>query len=139
MGFAIKVGSKTIFPSKFYDGKNQNCPFTFYAPRKSLLRGIKSNIFDDLLIGNFAKVIIPENRRINFRNILKVPSKYIDNAGINNIKELREFLWIYRNSYDNKLIQIKSEIKIRIRDLIISKFVGRNNLLVNLKKIYQKL
>ena len=119
--------------------KNQNCPFTFYAPRNSLLRGIKSNIFDDLLIGNFAKVIIPENRRINFRNILKVPSKYIDNAGINNIKELREFLWIYRNSYDNKLIQIKSEIKIRIRDLIISKFVGRNNLLVNLKKIYQKL
>ena len=139
IGFAIKVGGKTIFPSKFYKSKNQNCPFTFYAPRNSLLRGIKSNIFDDLLIGNFAKVIIPENRRINFRNILKVPSKYIDNAGINNIKELREFLWIYRNSYDNKLIQIKSEIKIRIRDLIISKFVGRNNLLVNLKKIYQKL
>ena len=134
--FSIKVGSRLVSPDlKFYKVKS---PFIFHVPRKSLLRAIKSNIFDDLLIGNFAKVYILENQPVNFKNTFKVASKYIDNAGVNNLEELKKFLWVYRNSYDNKLIQIKSEIKVKSRDLILSKLISNKKILGVLKNIYQR-
>jgi len=135
--FSIKVGSRLVSPDqKFCKAKS---PFIFHVPRKSLLRAIKSNIFDDLLIGNFAKVYILENQPVNFKNTFKVASKYIDNAGVNNLEELKKFLWVYRNSYDNKLIQIKSEIKVKSRDLILSKMISNKKILGVLKNIYQRV
>lgn len=136
--FSIKV-SKTIVKPKNTNFSNTKMCFILEAPRSSLMRAIKQNIFDDLLIGNFAKVLIPTNKAINFRNILKIPSKYIDNANIKSLEDLKDFLWIYRNSYDNKLVQIRSELKEGARDLITSRFIGNKNFLGNLKKIYQKL
>ncbi len=136
--FSIKVGKKFIKANDFNSANNKVC-FTLEAPRFSLIRSIKLNIFDDLLIGNFAKVLIPRDKLINFRNILKIPSKYVDNANISNLEELKEFLWIYRNSYDNKIVQIRSELKENARDIITSKFIGNYKFLGNLKKIYQKL
>ncbi len=134
--FSIKVGSRIVSPDqKFHKAKSS---FIFHAPRKSLLRAIKSNIFDDLLIGNFAKVYILENQPVNFKNTFKVASKYIDNAGVNNLEELKKFLWVYRNSYDNKLIQIKSDIKVKSRDLILSKLISNKKILGVLKNIYQR-
>ena len=134
--FSIKVGSRLVSPDqKFYNAK---IPFIFHVPRKSLLRAIRSNIFDDLLIGNFAKVYILENQTVNFKNTFKVASKYIDNAGVKNLEELKKFLWAYRNSYDNKLIQIKSEIKVKSRDLILSKLITNKKILGVLKNIYQR-
>ena len=73
-----------------------------------------------------------------FKNTFKVASKYIDNAGINNLEELKKFLWVYRNSYDNKLIQIKSEIKVKSRDLILSKLISNKKILGVLKNMYQR-
>ena len=107
--------------------------------RSSRTISIKSNIFDDLLIGNFARLIIPTKNKINFRRILAIPSKYIDNIGIQNIIELKEFLWHYRNSYDDKFVQVKSEIFLIARDLITTKFLGKTKLLGKLKSFYQKL
>ena len=134
--FSIKVGSKLVSPDqKFYKAESS---FIFHVPRKSLLRAIKSNIFDDLLIGNLAKVYILDNQPVNFKNTFKVASKYIDNAGVNNLEELRKFLWVYRNSYDNKLVQIKSEIKVKSRDLILSKLISNKKILGVLKNIYQR-
>ena len=134
--FSIKVGSRLVSPDqKFCKAKS---PFIFHVPRKSLLRAIRSNIFDDLLIGNFAKVLICQNQTENFRNTFKVASKYIDNAGIKNMEELKKFLWVYRNSYDNKLIQIKSEIKVKSRDIILSKLISNKKILGVLKNIYQR-
>ena len=92
----------------------------------------------DRLIGNFAKVYILANQPVNFKNTFKVASKYIDNAGVNNLEELKKFLWVYRNSYDNKLIQIKSEIKVKSRDLISSKLISNKKTLGVLKNIYQR-
>ncbi len=133
--FSIKVGSKIINPDNF-----NNCPnLILHAPRKSLMRSIKSNIFDDLLIGNFARLIIPTKNKINFRRILAIPSKYIDNIGIQNIIELKEFLWHYRNSYDDKFVQVKSDIFLMARNLITTKFLGKTKLLGKLKSFYQKL
>ena len=134
--FSIKVGSRLVSPDQnLYKAK---IPFIFHVPRKSLLRAIKSNIFDDLLIGNFAKVYILENQQVNFKNTFKVASKYIDNAGVNNLEELKKFLWVYRNSYDNKLIQMKSEIKVKSRDLILSKLISNQKILKVLKNMYQR-
>ena len=116
--------------------KNQQ--IILHAPRNSLVRAIKLNIFDDLLIGNFARLIIPANNNFNYRNLLKIPSKYIDNIGIKNANDLKEFLWIYRNSYDSKIVQLRSEITQKFRDLTISKLKGRNKILGKLKQIYQR-
>ena len=67
-GFSIKVGKK-LFSANKKQFTNQTNSFILHAPRTSLIRAIKLNIFDDLLIGNFAKVIIPEHKKNNFRNI----------------------------------------------------------------------
>ena len=133
--FLIKVGSKLVSPDqKYYKTKSS---FIFHVPRKSLLRAIKSNIFDDLLIGNFAKVHILDNQA-NFRKTFKIASKYIDNVGVKNLEELKKFLWVYRNSYDNRFIQIKSEIKVKSRDLILSKLISNKRILAFLKNMYQR-
>ena len=133
--FSIKVGNKIINPSNLVNSPN----LILHAPRKSLIRSIKSNIFDDLLIGNFAKLIIPSRKKINFRRVLAVPSKYIDNVGIRNLSDLKEFLWNYRNSYDDKFIQVKSDIMLASREFITTNFIGKTKLLGKLKSLYQKL
>ena len=69
--------------------------------------------------------------------MLKIPSKYLDNMGIKDSQELKQFLWIYRNSFDNKFVRIKSEVMQKSRDLLISKLRGKNNILGKLKQIYQ--
>lgn len=136
--FLIKVGSRIVESESKLSNFSGEKKFTLYAPRNSLLKAIKLNIFDDLLIGNFARLIIPVNYKQNYRNLLKIPSKYIDNIGIKNSQELKNFLWVYRNSYDSNLIRIKSEVMQKSRDLIISKLRGKNIILGKLKQIYQK-
>ena len=138
VSFMIKVGSKIVSSDSNTSKIKQSPTFILHAPRNSLVKAIKLNIFDDLLIGNFAKLIIPSNYYSNYRNLLKIPAKYIDNIGIKDANELKKFLWIYRNSYDNRIGQLKSEIIQNSRDLIISKLRGRNKILSYLKKIYQK-
>ena len=135
--FLIKVGSQIIESDIKLSRFKRSQKFILHAPRKSLIKAIKLNIFDDLLIGNFARLIIPSNN-INYRNILKIPSKYIDNIGIKNANDLKEFLWIYRNSYDSKIVQLRSELTQKFRDLTISKLKGRNKILGKLKQIYQR-
>ena len=135
--FFIKVGSTIIEPDKKFSKFERSQKFTLHAPRNSLMKAIKLNIFDDLLIGNFARLIVPAQYKGNYRNLLKIPAKYIDNIGIKDSNELKEFLWIYRNSYDNNLNRIKSQILENSRDLIISKLRGKNNILGILKQIYQ--
>ena len=138
VSFMIKVGSKIVSSDSNTTKITQSPNFILHAPRNSLVKAIKLNIFDDLLIGNFAKLIIPSNYYSNYRNLLKIPAKYIDNIGIKDANELKEFLWIYRNSYDSRVGQLKSEIIQNSRDLIISKLRGKNKILSYLKKIYQK-
>ena len=136
--FSIKVASKIIKSDIELSKLKKNRQIIIHAPRNSLVKAIKLNIFDDLLIGNFARLIIPSNNNFNYRNLLKIPSKYIDNIGIRNATELKEFLWIYRNSYDSKIFQLRSEITQKLRDLTISKLKGRNKILGKLKQIYQR-
>ena len=136
--FLIKVGSQIIESDIKLSRFKRSEKFILHAPRKSLIKAIKLNIFDDLLIGNFARLIIPANNNVNYRNLLKIPSKYIDNIGIKNANDLKEFLWIYRNSYDSKIVQLRSEITQKFRDLTISKLKGRNKILGKLKQIYQR-
>ncbi len=131
--FNIKVGNCIIRP----EIENSLTNFVIHAPRNSVVRAIRSNIFDDLLIGNFAKLILPKRKSINYKKTLRVASKFIDNLGIKDANETKKFLWIYRNSYDNKYVAIQSIFKNKARDLITTKLNGRANLLGKLKLIYQ--
>ena len=88
----------------------------------------------DNLTSEFFGKIYMKNKR-EFKVIFKL---YIDNIGIKDANELKEFLWLYRNSYDNIFVQLKSELMQNSRDLIISRLKGRNKLLVKLKEFYQK-
>ena len=92
-----------------------------------------------MLIGNFAKLILPERKRVNYKRTLKVASKLIDNIEINDASEFKEFLSTFRNSYDSKQEAINSLFKNKARELISNKLYGRPNLLGKLKKFYQTL
>ena len=137
--FKIKVGKKIISLNKSFDNKLTDEKFILHAPRNSLIRAIRLNIFDDLLIGNFAKLIVYSKQKSNYRKTLKFASKYIDNLEIKDAEELKKFLWIYRNSYDDKMEAISSSIKLKARDYLITKLNNDLNLLGKLKLIYQKL
>ena len=106
--FGIKIGTKVISLGSENSDKQS---FIICAPRNSLVRAIRSNIFDDLLIGNFARLILPVRKKINYKKTLKIASKYIDNIGIKDAYEFKQFLWLFRNSYDSKQEAIKCLLK----------------------------
>ncbi len=134
---AIKVGTRIINSRDFDKNSFHQNRFILHAPRMSIVRAIRSNIFDDLLIGNFARLIIPENNYINYNLILRSASKYHDNAGIKNADELKHFLSVYRGSFDSNYQLINYQLKTRARDIILSRFAGKKDFLGKLKLFYQ--
>ena len=85
------------------------------TPRNSLMFAVKNNIFDDILIGNFAKFEL-----INFPSLYPdfnpYVTKYGDNGNARSKQEIKEYFKYYRlNSADywTDLLKIKSESIIR--------------------------
>lgn len=85
------------------------------TPKNSLMFAVKNNIFDDILIGNFAKFEL-----INFPSLYPdfnpYVTKYGDNGNARTKQEVKEYFKYYRlNSADywTDLLKIKSESIIR--------------------------
>lgn len=130
----IMIGTTIIKPT--FENKNY---ITLKAPKNSVLRSVRENIFDDLLIGNFAKLIIPKNSNINYHSIFKFASKIHDNAEIRSGEELKEFFTFIRDSFDSKKNYVNYKFKKHARELILSNLKGNIKFLSKLKKIYQRL
>ena len=138
---SFRVGRQLITEDYIVDFTNDRASrsshFTLHAPRKSMSRAAKERIFDDLLIGNFAKLYIYSSPG-SVSSRLKIASKYIDNLCIKSAADLLAFQAHERMCYDSKASYRYSKSKQLLRGLILGKLSERPALLSSLKKIYQK-
>jgi len=70
---------------------------TFETPRGSLCTALRYEIFDDLLIGNFMKVVLHGDwgERPLYPDFTPYVAKYADNGGARTLAELRRYRWAY--------------------------------------------
>lgn len=139
---SFRVGSQLISENNVLDFTNERASklsyFTLHAPRKSMSRAAKERIFDDLLIGNFARLYVYANPE-KVSGSLKVASKYIDNLCIKSSEELLEFQAHERLFYDSKVSYHYAKSKTWLRGAVIGKLNSNPALLAKLKRIYQKI
>ena len=68
----------------------------FEVPRKSLVRAVRREIFDDLLIGNFMKTTIVGARNLYYPDFTLSVAKYSDNGGVKLSEDLKDYFAYYR-------------------------------------------
>lgn len=69
----------------------------FSVPKTSLLRAIRQEIFDDLLIGNFMKTQIINAKSLYNPDFTKTVAKYSDNGGVNQPNQLKKYFNYYNH------------------------------------------
>ena len=87
-------GSKA---SVLSDGRG-SVDLQFEVPRKSLMRAVKREIFDDLLIGNFMKTTITGASNLYFPDFTLSVAKYSDNGGVKLSDQLKDYFAFYRGN-----------------------------------------
>ncbi len=128
----FKVGGK-----ENYIDLNPHSPrgIVFETPRNSLMSSIHFEIFDDLLIGNFTKVTLINEKSL-YPDFSPYVAKYADNGGAKSSKELRKYFKYYRDLYG-----LRSDLE-RLEKYSISKIRPKleNHLFEDvLKRIYRSL
>ena len=87
------VGGK---PNIITLNKNLNKGIDFEVPRSSLMKSIKYQIFDDLLIGNFMKTTLHNMNSLYSYDFNFLVTKYGDNGNAKTEKEVNEYLKEYK-------------------------------------------
>lgn len=82
--------------SSVVSGGKGSVDLQFEVPRKSLVRAVRREIFDDLLIGNFMKTTILGARNLYFPDFTLAVAKYADNGGVKIASELKDYFAYYR-------------------------------------------
>ena len=95
----VKVGGKTdeVLSGDFGDVK-----ILFEVPRSSLMKSIKQEIFDDLLIGNFMKTTITNAKNLYDPDFNYLVTKYSDNGRVKISQELEKYFSYYENNRSKK-------------------------------------
>tara|TARA_Y100001958_G_C21057332_1_gene421391 strand:- start:189 stop:839 length:651 start_codon:yes stop_codon:yes gene_type:complete len=109
---------------------------TFEVPRTSLLMAIKYEIFDDLLIGNFAKTTLHNIESLYNPNFNLFLTKIADNGRARSLKEIEIYFNAYksRNYLDYYIEHLQSESLRYIR-----KIIHRNNYTTNIARSIKRL
>jgi hypothetical protein len=96
--------------------------FTFHAPRASLMSAVRGAVFDDLLIGNFARTTVhgPRDREALYPDFTPYVCKYADNGEARSHDELREYFRAYRRRapYDYLRHRLEREAVDRVRSMV---------------------
>ena len=115
------------------DGKGKAI-IKFKVPRSSLMKAIRREIFDDLLIGNFMKTQIINGNNLYNPDFTFSVAKYSDNGGVKAEEELKKYFNYYSS---HRKIKDKLFLKImKIRSFILSK--TNKNLVFRLKNLIRK-
>lgn len=69
----------------------------FSVPKTSLLKSIRNEIFDDLLVGNFMKTEISSSHNLYNPDFTNTVAKYSDNGGVKTKNELEKYFNYYRH------------------------------------------
>ena len=83
----------------------------FEVPRNSLMKAIRQEIFDDLLIGNFMKTILIKGNSLYSPDFTFATAKYADNGRVKTNEQLKDYFAYYnkRRSNLDKLSYIKEK------------------------------
>lgn len=103
----------------------------FETPRNSLITAIDNNIFDDILIGNFAKVQLIDVPSL-YPDFTPYVTKYGDNGNSRSQKELKKYFNYYRLNSVNFWSEF---LKIKSAEIIRQKLNNHNKI----KKIAKKI
>ena len=91
----LRVGGKDNIVD--LDGP-KGCGITFEVPRHSLMIAVRSEIFDDLLIGNFMKTTLHGGLRSLYPDFTPYIAKYGDNGRAFTRAELHDYFSAYRGA-----------------------------------------
>jgi hypothetical protein len=91
----LRVGGKDNIVD--LDGP-KGCGITFEVPRHSLMIAVRSEIFDDLLIGNFMKTTLHGGLRSLYPDFTPYVAKYGDNGRAFTRAELHDYFSAYRGA-----------------------------------------
>ena len=106
----------------------------FKVPRSSLMKSIRREIFDDLLIGNFMKTQIINGDNLYNPDFTLSVAKYSDNGKVKAEEELKKYFNYYnthRKIKDNLFLKI-----IKLRSFVLS--IMNKDLIFRIKNIIRK-
>ncbi len=118
---SFKVGGKKFFVLENGSGKTS---INFEVPKSSLMKSIRNEIFDDLLIGNLMKTTLYYANSLYDPDFARRVAKYADNGRTKNPKDLKKYLsYYYKNrSINDQFDVLRSDltwkVKARFRSLI---------------------
>ena len=98
----------------------------FEVPRASLIKAIRREIFDDLLIGNFMKTTLINTKSLYNPDFALLTTKYADNGGAKTTEELKEYFAYYNNRRSKQdknyisYIKLKNKLRLLIEDSSIN-------------------
>ena len=115
-------------------GSKGKTKIKFSVPKTSLMKAIRREIFDDLLIGNFMKTQIINGSNLYNPDFTSSVAKYSDNGRVKTKNELEKYFNYYKHSRSKKdaLFKKITFIRNKARDLI-----GINNI-TKLKYLLRK-
>ena len=79
-------------------GTSGSAEIEFIAPKSSLLKAVRREIFDDLLIGNFMKTKIKKGRSLYDPDFTLRVAKYSDNGRVKNLDDLKSYYDYYNHN-----------------------------------------
>jgi len=108
----------------------------FEVPKTSLMKAIRREIFDDLLIGNFMKTTLINGISLYDPDFTFATAKYSDNGGVKTTDELKDYFAYYSSHRSNidKFVLNKETIKTRIRSRINDSLVLKVKSLLKINK-----
>ena len=121
----LKVGG--VEHAMLIDGKGK-AKINFEVPSSSLMKSIKGETFDDLLIGNFMKTKLNKCIDLYSPDFTMSVCKYSDNGGVRAEYELEKYFKYYNNhrntidKFNLKLMRFKSLLKNKFGKNIVYKF-----------------
>jgi len=102
---------------------------TFEAPRNSLLKAVRHEVFDDLLIGNFMKTTLHGAAQVHglYPHFTPYVGKYADNGHARSAREVRQYLATYRrrSPYEFLRNSIEQRAMGAVRPLLADGTTGR--------------
>ena len=119
----------------FYLNKKIKKGITFEVPRSSLIKAIKYEIFDDLLIGNFMKTTFHGKNINSLYDISFSPivPKYADNGRVFSRSDYRKYMKEYNLRSDGEWLK---EFFERITSQFFRKYVHYDSVLYNFGRKY---
>ena len=113
---------------------------TFEAPRHSLMTAVRCEIFDDLLIGNFAKTTLHGGVKSLYPDFTPYVAKYGDNGRAFSASEIDEYFRTHRREcgFHAWVDQIRVDSARKLRRRVVASLSGSPALYLAARRVYRR-